>query len=297
MSCPSGPYTLSQADASPWSASSSAAPRHGATARARGDRNLLGAVHRTAPHGQVLLAEPALEQPAGAVEPVQVRDDQSGHDGLTQTPARLDHPLGCSGHRVAGEQHAGHVGVDEFLDHHRHAGPSASPQPVPIRPCACRPTGGVNPPNGVDDSGGAAHPEHGQVRTGEARHAGVLADRAGPDRPQRAVHTGGVQRRHRVGVGVGVGTPPRRRDRRTPRNPPGPAGPPGCPRRVARPCPRTPPGPAPRPTRGSSGAHPRSLTSPVRPSTRTRAPSGIVRVASRVPTMAGIPYSRATIAA
>src|SRR5213078_3874041 len=42
--------------------------------------------------------------------------------------------------------------------------------------------------------------------------------------------------------------------------------------------------------------HASTVTVPASPSTRTRAPSAILSVASRVPTTPGIPYSRATIA-
>src|SRR5205823_13919562 len=42
--------------------------------------------------------------------------------------------------------------------------------------------------------------------------------------------------------------------------------------------------------------HARTVTSPAVPSTRTRVPSAMRSVASRVPTTPGMPYSRATIA-
>src|SRR5262249_18257899 len=43
--------------------------------------------------------------------------------------------------------------------------------------------------------------------------------------------------------------------------------------------------------------HPSTVTSPASPSTRTRTPSAMRSVASRVPTTPGMPYSRETIAA
>src|SRR6266516_2030199 len=48
---------------------------------------------------------------------------------------------------------------------------------------------------------------------------------------------------------------------------------------------------------GDDLLHPSTVTSPASPSTRTRTPSAMRPVASRVPTTPGMPYSRETIAA
>ena len=54
-------------------------------------------------------------------DPVEVRDNQALHDGLTQPPACFDDQLISTSDRIAGEQHAGDIGGHKSLDDHTDA--------------------------------------------------------------------------------------------------------------------------------------------------------------------------------
>src|SRR6266540_2984082 len=137
--------------------------------------------------------------------------------------------------------------------------------------------------------------EQGAVLAGEARRRAVFVNGGGPHgKRRRQTNDGPGQPFNGLGVPGGDGLDQVARERHTGRNRKALA------RGIAEahglrskqrslPCLRE--------GDGLFHVHPSIVTSPASPSTRTRTPSAMRSVASRVPTTPGMPYSRATIAA
>ena len=212
-------------------------------------------------------------------------------------------PLVGSRHRVAGEQHAGHVGVDR----------APAPRP-PSAASASSPSGAVGLRAGVrgrrrararhGGDGASARTPRGRVRWAPAKLAPAESSSKALDRTAHGLRPALIcptaptrpgRRGHRLDEGRRTARTPRHRQPRTAG--PCPAAPPCRRRRPARP---DEPVTGPQ-SRRSAWVAARCCTddrtSPVAPSTRTRPRPESCAVASRVPTMPGMPYSRATIAA
>src|SRR5579859_249916 len=245
------------------------------------------------PDGDLLQACPPLEHLSRAVDPEVVGDHEAGDDGLPEPPARLDHALVRAVDRVPGEHHAGRVGVEQRLDDDAHARPPEQPDALAVGDRRVRVGGPPDLPERLRHRAGAGDVEQRQVLPGEARLGPVLVDRRraygerAAERPDELRH---VLDRLLVAPGHGFDDGSCESDAGRERQ----AGP----RRLPQPD-RL--GPVKRLVlcllERDDAVHQRTVTSPAFPSTRTRAPSGISPVPSRVPTTPGTPYSRETIAA
>src|SRR5262249_21143610 len=227
-----------------------------------------------------------------AVDPEVIGNHQARDDRLAQPPARLDHPHVGTGNRTLCEHDPGGLGIEKRLNDDPDARAGEQSDALPIGDGRVR----VRRPPDLAQSG--AQPRHRgnveqcQVLAGEAGQSTVLihGGRAGRqggaqrlDLPGDLLQAGIVTRGDGFDDVAGQGDSGWNRKAIADRLPE-----PDRLRAVERDFERL--------LQKNDSLHPSTVTSPLSPSTRTRTPSAIRSVASRVPTTPGIPYSRATIA-
>ncbi len=246
---------------------------------------------RTA-QSDVLLADLVGQQRPVRAQTAEVGHHHARHHHLAEPPRRLDDPLLGARGGVAGEQHPRRRGVHEPLQGNRDPGRALDAQTLTVGQGRAGVGGRVHLPDRSKQAVERGDVQNRGVLSREARVLGVLAHcrRAcggGPAQPCEDLRQrracAGVVVHHTVQEADAQREPVGYRQARAQR-PPEAHGLAAVARHVLRRDERRPAG------------H-RISTTPSLPSTRTLAPSGMSRVAERVPTTAGMPYSRATMAA
>src|SRR5579871_1445160 len=222
-----------------------------------------------------------------------IRNHEAGNHGFAEAPARFDQAFVDSGHRMLGEHDSRYRRVEKGLDDDADAGTSEQPDFLPIGDGRVRIRRPPDFADGARNVGRRMDVQDRQVLAREARRRAVFVN-GGRPHGKRWRQGGDAFRQSFNGVFVAGsdGLDHVAGERHAGRN------------REAVPCRLAKPHRL-RPIErglaclleGDDLFQLRTVTSPASPSTRTRKPSAIRSVASRVPTTPGMPYSRETIAA